>query len=195
MKKLLLAAMALAILPFTGASAEPPERSYELVAGGSQTWDGPQSPAINANYHGNLDTGEPAIDDEVRKVSPVGVCSSDPTTYCDYTLVKVSNPVPETDTDGKLSRPIQFTVREALGDLDLRIYESNPEGEAVTFIGQSAGPLDTLDHTDLDETFGFNVITTRPTVAKPTQPLVSEKYYLVEVVYYAAAGYTGGVSF
>ena len=193
MKKLLLAVMALAILPFSGASAEPPERSYELVAGGSQTWDGPQEPAINANYHGNLDTGEAQVDNEVRKVSPAGVCSRDRTTYCDYTLVKVTNPVPETDADGRLSRAIEFTIREALGDLDLQIYESNAEGEAVALIGQSAGPNTT--NTSLDETYGFNVITTRPTAVKPTQEEISERYYLVEVIYYTGGGYTGGVTF
>ena len=192
--RLLIAALLVAALPLTGASAEA-ARTYELQAGASQGWEGPQTLGINTNYHGNHDTDQADVDAAVREHQPVGTCTTDPTTYCDLTLVSLTNPVPETDSDGKLSRPVTFTVRNAKGDLDLRIYESDAEGTRGTFIGQSAGPLDTLDHTDLDETYQMSVVTTRPTLAKPDQPEVSTKWYLVEVVYYAGAGYTGGVAF
>lgn len=192
--QLLVAGMLVAVLPFAAASAEP-ARDFALVAGESQTWAGPQTLGLNTNYHGNHDTPVGQVNDAVRQVQPVGTCTTDQTTYCDLTLVSLTNPVPETDPDGKLTRSATFTVRDGLGDLDLRIYESNEAGERGAFIGQSAGPLDTLDHTDLDETYSVPVVTTRPTLAKPTQAEVSTRYFLVEVVYYAAAGYTGGVAF
>ncbi len=75
------------------------------------------------------------------------------------------------------------------------MYASDADGTKGEQVAMSAGPLDTLDHTDLDETVMVPVVTTRPTVAKPTQPDVPSKWYLVEVVYYAAAGHTGTASF
>ena len=189
--RLVMAALIVAALPFTSALGAPP--TYNLSPGGSATWEGPASPGVNTNYHDNHGTGVAQVDNEVRKVQPVGKCSTDATTYCDTRLVVISNPVPETDADGKLTKSAAFTVRNAKGDVDLMIYASDASGARGDLVGSSTGPNTT--NTSLDENVSVSVITTRPTVAKPTQPEVSTRYYLVDVVYYAAAGYTGGVTF
>lgn len=191
--RMFVASMLVAALPFAAAGAEG--RSFALASGESATWEGVQSLGVNTNYHGNHDTDVPEIDNEVRKVQPTYTCTSDMVTYCDTTLVSLSNPVPADDADGKLTRPATFKVTNAKGDVDLRIYESDAEGTRGEFIAHSAGPLDTVDHTDLDETVELRVTTTRPTDDKPTQADVSTRYFLVDVVYYTAAGYTGTITF
>ena len=191
--RMCVAGMLVAVLPFAAAGAET--RSFALAAGETATWEGVQSPGINTNYHGNHDTDVPEIDNEVRKVQPTYTCTADPQTFCDVTLVSLSNPVPEDDPDGKLATNATFKLTNALGDVDLRLYESDAEGTKGEFIAMSAGPNPLADHNDLDETVVHRVTTTRPTAANPTQAEVSTKWILVEVVYYTAAGYTGTVTF
>ena len=188
---LLSIALALAVAPFWGASAAEPDAA--LVPGDTFTWEGAATPGANVNYHDNFGTGVAEVDGPVRGVAPVGVCSDDATTYCETFLVSFTNPVPEADADGKLTKTANVALTNAKGDVDLLVYASDAEGTKGAEIGSSAGPGPS--NTTLDENLGVPVVTTRPTLAKPTQADAPTKFFLVEVVYYHAAGYTGTIRF
>lgn len=214
--KLVLGAAALALLAASPASAEPPDRQFAVEKDGTASWTGDEGPGINANYHGNLElVGEVGLDlgpvgpvpvdpppvgpvdtnAPIREQFPNGVCSEDANSYCDYTLISFTNPVPASDPDGRLSRPAAFALTGAMGDLDLHVYASDAEGTLGERLGQSAGPNG--DNTSLDESLSIPVATTAVRENRPGQVDKPTVWLLVEVVYYAAApgGYDMAVAF
>lgn len=168
--------LALAILPATAALGEA-DHAVELVPGeGGFTWDGTETVGVNPNFH----PWAPQASD----VFPVGECSKDPNYYCDTILVKYVNPVPEDDADGRLTQRSTITIDNYTfpgSDFDLRIWQSNADGERLTMLGETGeNPGD-------PETFTTTITTTTE---------IAERYVLYEVGYFAAAGgYDGEITF
>ena len=173
------AALLLAMLPLGNAQAVPVTHNLALNAGETKTWDGTAAPGANANYNG-----------AVPPLGPERTCSADIQTKCEYALVALTNPVPEEDADGKLTKTATFTLDNyslpsPASDFALTIYDTDKDG-AVR--GEELGTSDNSDVPDPDEQVTISVQTTR---------LVSTKYYLVEVAYFTSlnASYKGTVKF
>ena len=171
MKRLLIAAvLAVALIPGSGASAVTADHKATLTPGQSFSWTGSTQTATNVNYFGNTDPAP------VTPVTPIGTCTKDRTSYCEYALIEFSNPVPLSDADGKLSKGATITlnpfspVPAPVTDFDLLVFESNAAGDKLAELGRD-GALDADG-----ETVSFTAKTTR----------TSPSYFaLAEIVYYA----------
>ena len=112
---------------------------------------------------------------------PEGTCTHDLTTYCETTLVKVTNPVeddgnPETDLTAKRSLTVTLTPAHPAADFDLVVYESDEDGTQGENVGESGG-APVADHEEsVEETF----------VSVTTSESTPSRYYLVHAVYFAA---------
>lgn len=155
----------LCMLVATGASAET-DFTGELAPGDTFTWEGAPV-GLNPLYF----EGEAG-------------CSSDPNNYCEYALLKYTNPVPADDADGRLTRNSVITITpNAAADFDLQVYASDADGTMGSMVGSStAFPWD-------------NTVESVSTVIRTTteEPTV---YLLVEVIHFAnVGGYTGTATF
>ena len=162
---LLVGAIVFAILPFGGASAA--DRQQDLLAGETKSWSTAVSTGVNTSHFGPQDDA----------VNPER-CTKDPQNYCDYTLVSLTNPVPDTDADGKLKKTANMSLTEfgplpgPISDFDLKIYESDANGTKGPMVNT---PWTTAQPPDYEEHYAVSVTTTT------TQPT---KYYLLEVIYF-----------
>ena len=123
-------------------------------------------------------------------VGPARTCSTDPRNLCEYALVTATNPVPDTDTDGKLRKQMTVTLdnffpASPASDFALTVYATDATGSAR---GAELGTSDNTEVPDPDESITVTVATTREA---PTQ------YFLVEVAYFIGVNstYTGTVRF
>ena len=177
MKRLVLAAVAgatvLAALP---ASAEL-ERTLSLEKEAraddgtiALAWDGATASGLNTSWF---------LDSEVGG----GSCGdTDERSFCDSTLVQVD---PELFVDPKKRPTLTFRIEgfRQVDDFDLRVYRSNADGEAREYLGspdsdvQKTSPLPIDPRATSVGDFESKVVTgVRP-----------GDFYLVEVVYFAAA--------
>ena len=167
MKKLiLLAAVCLALIPAVPASAAPREAAVNKDTL-KTTWTGATTSGANASWFGDF-------------VTDGGTCNStEATAYCDETLVKVDIRKTKSNTQLKL-RIDQFG--KPSDDFDLRVYESNANGDRITYLGSPAG--------EVCETSPLGCDDPRNTAAgdfetKIISNIKACQYYLVQVVYFA----------
>ena len=163
----------LLVLVASSASAAP-DRTVLIQAGESFTWNGIDTVGLNLRY-GTL----------VDELPGDRRCGKEVTTYCEATLATLSNPVPDHDADGVLSRGVTVTIeaKNAVSDYDLYVFASDDQGSRGAEIARSTAAIDT----STTETVQFPVRTTR---ANPFA------YVYIEVVYFAAVGgYSGSVAF
>jgi hypothetical protein len=165
-----------AILPLGASAQAAPDHTVAAAAGETKTWRGTAKLGLNSAFLTD-------VPDRRCEDAPVGDFYYDPRTACDTILVSATNPVPDTDADGKLRRNITITLNEFLGgaqaptDVDFMVRHSDATGakgapvEGGNGVGWSANGLPD----DPDESVTFPVETTR---TSPTQ------YYLVEVFYF-----------
>jgi hypothetical protein len=169
MTRTILAAAAAMLLAPAAAFAAP-DRTIELTGppGATQNWSGTQATGLNVNYF-NITEGHGGAWAEP------GTCGKDVQNYCDTTLVRLTNPVPEEHPTGTLTRRVTVTIDEwsppAPGtDYDLLAFASDEEGNEGAELARDAGFNDT-------ETISFTLRTTRE------NPVA---YALVRVVYFWA---------
>lgn len=175
----LAAALLFSMLPISSAQAVPVTHNLAVNNGETKTWNGTAAVGANANYNG-----------AVEPLGPGRECSNDIQTKCEYALVALTNPVPETDLDGKLNRSTTITIdtfspESPASDFALTVYTTDKDG-AVR--GDELGTSDNTSVPDPDEVVSFSVQTTR------TEPT---KYFLVEVAYFTSlnGSYKGTVRF
>lgn len=177
---LVLAVSLVAVVMFAGqAHAVPVKHNLAVAAGETKTWEGTPGVGANANYNG-------LIDDSTART-----CTDDVQTKCEYALVALTNPVPDTDPDGRLSRSATITLNNfrpldsPFTDFALAIYTTDSTGSVR---GEELGFSDNSDVPDPDEQA---VISVQTTTATPTV------YVLVEVAYFYVfnSQYTGTVQF
>jgi hypothetical protein len=177
---LVLAGSLLAVTVFAGqAQAVPVKHNLALKAGETKTWEGTPGVGLNANYNGAVD---PAT---------ARTCSDDIETKCEYALVALTNPVPDTDADGRLTKSVSITLDSfrpldsPFTDFALAVHTTDETGSVR---GDEVGFSDNSDVPDPDEQVVFSVTTTTST------PTV---YFLVEVAYFYVfqCQYTGTVKF
>lgn len=156
----------LCVLVATGASADA-DFTGELNPGDTFTWEGAVAGFNPLYFEG--DAG----------------CSSDPTNYCEYALLSYTNPVPEDDADGRLTRSSTITITPTgVADFDLQMYASDADGTMGAMIGSST-----------DFPVGNDGVESVSAVMRTTteQPTL---YVLVEVIHFAnVGGYTGTATF
>src|SRR5688500_14475922 len=99
--RVLAATATVAVLPFSGANAVPVTHNLAVNAGETKTWDGTAAPGVNPNYN-----------DLHESLGPSRNCTPDPKDKCEYALVAATNPVPETDLDGKLRKAMTVTITD-----------------------------------------------------------------------------------
>lgn len=156
----------LCMLVATGASADT-DFTGELAPGDTFTWEGAPV-GLNPLYF-----------------EGAAGCSGNPNNYCEYALLKYTNPVPADDADGRLTRNSVITISPtAVSDFDLQVYTSDADGTMGSMVGSStAFPVDN----EGVESVSTVIRTT------PEQPTV---YLLVEVIHFAnVGGYTGTATF
>lgn len=182
-RRVVLAAAVLAIVPIAAAQAAPITHNVEIGAGETKIWAGTPRTGVNPNYNGL----HAALNDVF---GPARTCTTNPQNLCEYTLVKASNPVPADDADGKLRKPMSVTLNNfspesPVSDFALTVYTTDSTGSTR---GQELATSDNTDVPDPDETV---TVTVQTTTAEPTQ------YFLVEVAYFIGAnsGYRGTVQF
>ncbi len=180
-RMIVFAATTLAVvIPAGQAQAVPVTHKLEVAANEVKTWEGTAAFGANVNYNGL----HPAL-------GPARTCTNDPQTKCEYALVALTNPVPDTDPDGRVTKGVTITLNNfrpldsPFTDFAMAVYTTDKDG-AVR--GDEVGFSDNSDVPDPDEQVGFSVSTTR------TAPTA---YFLVEVAYFysANAAYTGTVDF
>ena len=165
-----------AILPLGPSAQAATDHNVTVANGETKTWSGTAKLGLNAT----LVTAVP--DRECSDAAP-GDFYYDPRKVCDTVLISATNPVPETDLDGKLKRNITITVNDfitgaqAPTDIDFTVFQSDAsgaKGEQVpgdNGVGWSANDLPD----DADESVTFSVETTRT---------IPTKYYLVHLFYF-----------
>jgi len=165
-----------AILPLGPSAQAATDHSLAVANGETKNWSGTAKLGLNAA----LTTNVP--DRECSDAAP-GDFYYDPRKVCDTVLISATNPVPETDLDGKLKKNITITVNEfitgaqAPTDIDFTVFQSDAtgaKGEQVpgdNGVGWSANDLPD----DPDESVTFPVETTRT---------IPTKYYLVHLYYF-----------
>ena len=176
---LVLAGSLLAVVMFAG-QAQAVEVTHKLAvkAGETKTWEGTPGVGLNVNYNGVID---PAT---------ARTCSDDIDTKCEYALVSLTNPVPNTDPDGRLTKSATITLNNfrpldsPFTDFAMTVYTSDANGTR----GDELGFSDNSDLPDPDEQVVISVQTTK------TTPTV---HVLVEVAYFYVfqCQYTGTVQF
>jgi hypothetical protein len=161
----------LCLVPALSASAAP-DASVELTPGTSHSFQQSADRGFNLNYGGLV----PA--------APKQVCTKSAETYCDTVLVKLSNPLTQSDIDaGVTSKKRAFAVTVtpsggATADYDLAVWAADAQGNRVTQIGYSKTGTPFV---------GGEAITSGSTPAQ---------YILVEVVYWVGLGkYNATVEF
>lgn len=178
---IVMSAAALAVLiPAGQAQAVPVTHTVEVAANEVKTWEGTPGVGANVNYNG-----------VAPPLGPARTCTDDIQTKCEYALVKLTNPVPEDDADGRLTKTVSITLNNfrpldsPFTDFALAVYTTDEEG---SIRGDEVGFSDNSDVPDPDEQVFFTVVTT---TTSPTA------YFLVEVAYFysANAQYTGTVDF
>ena len=193
MKKLFLAISLLTALvagvPGVGSAAETIDYRYEVNPGDAYTWAGKKMTASNQHYFENLDP----VGQELMEPY---TCNKTRLNYCEVALVKVNNPVPADDVDGKLKKNIQMRigtfdpVPAPATDFDLVVYASDASGTRKEEVAQSAAGATSGDD---PAQFGAEAVdfTVNTTTAEPS------RYYLVHIVYFQTVetGYTGEISF
>lgn len=169
------------VLPLGPSAQAATDHTVAVASGETKTWAG--TPKLGTNLA--LDPGALIIDPPDRYCADTdpGSFYYDPRSVCDTVLVSATNPVPESDADGKLKRNLTITVNEFLtgaqapSDVDLAVYQSDATGakgepvEGGNGVGWSANGLPN----DPDESVTFPVETTRT---------IPTKYYLVAVQYF-----------
>ena len=172
----LVTGVLVAILPLGPGAQAAADHNIAVANGETKTWSGTAKLGLNAA----ITTDVP--DRHCGDAEP-GDFYYDPRTVCDMVHVSATNPVPETDLDGKLKKNITITINEFLTgmqaptDIDFAVYESDAAGtkgalvEGGNGVGWSANSLPD----DPDESVTFPVETTR---------LIPTKYYLVAVQYF-----------
>lgn len=165
-----------AILPVGPSAQAAPDHSLVLNVGETKTWNGTPKLGLGAA----LTTAVPSR--RCEDTDP-GDFYYDPRTQCDIIHISVTNPVPESDADGKLKKNLTITLNQFLTgiqaptDVDFWVNESDATGamgapvEGGNGVGWSANDLPD----DPDESVTFPVETTRT---------VPTKYYLVSVGYF-----------
>jgi hypothetical protein len=168
-------ALVMATFFLFAAPASAADRTRRVVAGGSESWATLAATGVNTSH----------LADEDDQVNPQA-CGKTVTNYCDTTLVVLANPVPPDDVDGLLKRNVTVALTGTNpvpngGDFDLKVYESDPSGNrgALAADFAQAAPPESL------ESYSFEVATAR------TAP---EKFYLVEVIYFASANSSAQVT-
>ena len=172
--RVLVCALGMVLVSVAAASAAP-DRTIEMTPGTLKTWAGTDAPGANVAYWGDPVTGSNAT----------RACGKNVQDYCDYVLLAFTNPVPDTDADGRVTRSATITVdaNNDVSDFDLVAYASDAAGTRGTELVRDARFI----YAATTETVTVSVQTTR------TQPTV---YVLAEIVYFTAAqGYAGSVSF
>lgn len=171
---LVLAASLLAVVMLAGqAQAVPVKHNLAVAAGETKTWEGTPGVGTNVNYSGDR------------------VCTDDVDTKCEYALVSLTNPVPDTDADGRLTKSVTITLNNfrpldsPFTDFAFAVYTTDQTGSVR---GDELGFSDNSELPDPDEQVITSITTTR------TNPTV---YVLVEVAYFYVFGsqYTGTVQF
>ena len=172
-----LAASALAFAPAASPSQADTDHEVVFSGDGAQTVTGGVPGGINV-------TG--FTESAVR-------CSSDPDAYCETILLTVEQPVADEDPDeidfGSGDVTIDLTAAVQGGDFDFTVFESNANGSKGAEVATSGNflacatfcevPLVQPNACDAaDECVAFGVSTSQFT---------SERHFLVEVVYFAAA--------
>jgi hypothetical protein len=171
---LIAAAVLIAMLPIGPAHAVTVSHTRALNAGETKTWSGTAKLGANASYNANVSAEEGYC----TEAGP-GSFYYDPRSVCDYVLISATNPVPDTDADGKLKKNLSITINEFLGgvqatDYDMRLYTTDA---TASFRGEEVGFSANSSPEDPDEQIVISVETTRT-------PLVSTKHYLLEIGYF-----------
>ena len=167
----LTGAVLVGMLSIGPAHAVPVKHKLEVAAGETKTWNGTAAVGANVNYNGLVDE------------ATAGECSDDVDTKCEYALLTVSNPVPDSDADGKLKRNLTITldsysIPSPGSDFDFRVFTTDAEG---TKKGDEVGFSANTDVVDPDEQSVVSIQTTK------TTPTV---YLLVEVAYFTSLNAT-----
>lgn len=178
----ILALTAAATVLLAGSAHAAPARTLSANAGQTITWDGAQAIGANVNYF-DITEGNGG------SYAAPGTCTTDARSYCDTTLVKVTNPVPDEDADGVLTKTARVTISDygpvpdPATDFDLLAFKSDANGTQGAEYARDGNLDDTAN-----ETVSFSVKTTR---AEP------EQWVLVQVVYFASlnSGYKGTFKF
>lgn len=181
--RLAVAGMFVAVLPMTAASAVPVTHELAVSPGETVTWDGTARTGVNPNYNGLSAQLEPVF-------GPARTCRETPEALCEYALVAATNPVPEDDADGRVSKSMtvtldNFVAPSPASDFALTVYETDAAGETR---GAEVSTSDNTEVPDPDEQVRVTVITTRDA---PT------RYFLIEVAYFSSVqgSYTGTINF
>ena len=160
------------------------QRGFEFTPGAVGTWNGASSTGVNLS-HFSTD------DDDVLPEA----CGKDAQNYCDYTLIKVVNPMTAEEIAAgktKKTRSISFNLNTyspvpgPVADFDQKIYKWDPVTN--TRGDQLNTPWATAQPPDHEENYNTTVTTT---------PSVSEAWFLVEVIYFTTVNgsYIGRVTF
>jgi hypothetical protein len=105
-----------------------------------------------------------------------GTCTKSPQQYCDAILVEFTNPVPDTDADGKLKRSASLALATGeYSDYDVIAYASTPDGTKGAEVGRSTASPPPLGSTS-DESISLSITTT---TAAPSS------FVLIEVIHWA----------
>ena len=159
--------LVLATVVLSTAPALAADRQRRVTAGGSESW--------TTRVATGLNTSHMATEDD--QFNPEA-CGKEALNYCDTTLLTLANPVPPDDSDGMLRRNVTIALASAnplasAGDYDLKIYESDSNGAKGPLAADfaQAAPPNSL------ESYSFEV---------PTSRSGPEKFYLVEVIYFAS---------
>ena len=181
--RLLVAGSLLAILPLTSAQAVPVTHNLAVAAGETKTWNGTARVGVNPNYNGIAEQLDPVF-------GSARTCTTNPNNLCEYALVAATNPVPDTDADGKLRKAMTVTLdsffpESPVSDFALTVYDTDSTGSVR---GNELGTSDNTELPDPDESVSVQVNTT---TTEPT------KYFLVEVAYFIGANssYRGTIRF
>jgi hypothetical protein len=168
--------MLVAILPIGPSAQAAIDHTVAVSNTQTKTWNGTPKLGLNANLIDDVP------DRNCEDWDP-GSFYYDPRSVCDIIHISATNPVPDTDADGKLKRNMTITLNDFLTgiqaptDIDFWVSESDINGTKgaplanTNGAGWSANDLPN----DPDESVTFSVETTR---------LIPTKYYLVEVGYF-----------
>ena len=166
--RIVVAVVVLATLVLSATPASAADRQRRVTAGGSESWTTRVATGVNTSHL--------AVEDD--QVNPEE-CGKELLNYCDTTLLTLANPVPPDDSDGMLRRNVTIALTStapvpSAGDYDLKIYESDVDGGRGPLAAEfsQAAPPNSL------ESYSLEVATSRG---------APEKYYLVEVIYFASA--------
>ncbi len=160
-----LLAGAIAAAPASRQQAAPTHEA-ELAIGDEVVVSGGPGVGTNAQYFDNYE------------------CDSDPDSYCETVLVKLTNPYEEENAKkGRERATLQLDLVPTTypAELDMGLFESDPDGNQGAQISQ-AGTIAIVDCETGCESITAVITST---------PETTEHWVLVHVVYFAAAGEYG----